>query len=602
MVAGFLLSAMGNNLIAGFVAGAGLWLLILDFIYLAVKGVGLLPLFHKIDKPSLLLIVAAVAASNVILLMVIGRNQTIYYWDYVGNWLRTLISTEEWFSSPLDSFAHMYQSINHDEYNYSITFLLSAPMKLLGSSFYTFCVAILNLLLVPAAFVLAGAAEKARMAVKGGCSPRWFALFFAVILLHPVAIRPVVLGYLNASGFLGLALVYLLMLDGFFFSFSVRKSLLLAGAVLLTLFGQRAFAYGIAGFAASCIVVFLYTCIAERLPKQKLLAFVKNMLLAGGTSLAVLLLFFREFVQRGLFNNFSFAYSAYQHASTLGNFVFMFKTFGIIPTGLCMVGVVLGIVDKKARLQTLFLSCALLVESGLFFQVQSLDVHHYYIVLPALLLLCLQGIYMAAGYVGRVWVPVVCGALFAFNTMQNCLFPVLNLPSLPGFSQASIAPMVRKDLMVISALVSDLNAHFPESPVYVAASGTTLNNDILIRSAMPENYNILPQVQQTSHVDLRDGFPEHFFEAEAVVITDPAEGHLPDDHLVTYTIVELFLDGAFDEHFVHIGSYPLDNGVTALVYRRTSPLDDDDHQLLASRFDEYYPEYPELFSDRILRK
>lgn len=54
------------------------------------------------------------------------------------------------------------------------------------------------------------------------------------------------------------------------------------------------------------------------------------------------------------------------------------------------------------------------------------------------------------------------------------------------------------------------------------------------------------------------------------------------------------------EHFRQIKSYSLDNGVTAYLYERTAPYEEEDILYIREMFDQYYEDFPEIFHDRIV--
>lgn len=85
-----------------------------------------------------------------------------------------------------------------------------------------------------------------------------------------------------------------------------------------------------------------------------------------------------------------------------------------------------------------------------------------------------------------------------------------------------------------------------------------------------------------------------------IVVADPIQLHLlPEDQCVVSVLTEYMLDGTSAEIYDRIDEkYYLDNGVVAMIYIRKEPFRLNHVEELQSRFDSYYPDYPELFSDR----
>ena len=110
----------------------------------------------------------------------------------------------------------------------------------------------------------------------------------------------------------------------------------------------------------------------------------------------------------------------------------------------------------------------------------------------------------------------------------------------------------------------------------------------------------------TADVDLRDGFPLKFFDADIVLVAEPVQTHLlPKDQAVIVKPAELMLSPSpISKHFKQIKTYtfhPESDGVSSVtfkVYEKISPFAEADIDFMERIFAELYPGQDELFKNR----
>ena len=155
----------------------------------------------------------------------------------------------------------------------------------------------------------------------------------------------------------------------------------------------------------------------------------------------------------------------------------------------------------------------------------------------------------------------------------------------------------------LEALAEYLNGETlnTDQRIYVAASGPVLNCDILRKLYAPDTMNGVPNMYNTSDVDLRDGFPAVLLEADYVVATQPVQLHLNSGQEVVSYPAELIQDGSsyMGRHFEEIQRFELDGGVIAKVYVRTSAWEPGDLEQMRDHFNALYPGCEEMFGGRI---
>ena len=120
---------------------------------------------------------------------------------------------------------------------------------------------------------------------------------------------------------------------------------------------------------------------------------------------------------------------------------------------------------------------------------------------------------------------------------------------------------------------------------------------------IPENHDALPNLFGTNDIDLRDGFPIKFFDADYVIVTEPIQTHLlPKDQAIIVKPAEWFKTfTTISRHFKFIKKYSFNadgTPVTFKVYEKISSFEKADIDFAKKIFVELYPNHDELFKNR----
>lgn len=539
----------------------------------------------------------------------ISRERFVYYWDYGGYWTLSITTVRSMFRDPISTLRTLLDSINHDDYNIFLPVLISLPMKLLGSKFASYVLIVTALFVCPAVFCIALGARRYATANGAGTAPLW--LYVTATALLPAILAPVLEGFTDVAGLLTLSLLMVLAFQFDWGKYDLRRCLLIALFLVLTLIQRRYFAFAVVGYILGLCVHFLTNLFfAERSERKGLLrGFFLSMLTIGGVSLSVMLLFFRTFLLRAITNDFAQAYSAYSLGSTMDKIVATAQAIGGIALLLGAVGAVMSLVGTRLRSpDTYMLLVNCIVPALLFFRIQSMGPQHYYIILCPITMLVVAGCGHIAARVPAKAPQAAVSAALILPLALNCFAPASWVSS--QFGQAAFgsqrfrAPRIRGDIDVLQQIDTDLRQLVgdSESKVYVAASSAILNDDILRKLNYPDSLYQPSYLYVSSHVDLRDGFPLAFFFSDYVLVADPPQTHL--DPASQQTVVQLaneFLEGRpTSTHFEKLNSYTLDGGVTATVYHKLSSFTYEDVEYWIALFDEIYPNEPGLFRDRLM--
>ena len=240
----------------------------------------------------------------------------------------------------------------------------------------------------------------------------------------------------------------------------------------------------------------------------------------------------------------------------------------------------------------------------MFLRIQLPSIQHYYNFEVQVALLCIIGL----GYIiGRVkYKKAAVGVMMVLLLVYfaHGLIPCFNLGD-RGRYYASVGyvPPHRDDVDEIRALVSDLQDLTQDGKTaYSLLSSVFINEDTLCNVDLPYSLNACPMLYPTYHADLEWGFPTPFFHADYLLVADPAQTHLyHDGQRVVWYLNDLVLDpdSVLADNYRRISEYKLDNDITVYIYEKTADLTEDDYQLIYDSFNGWYPDYPELFGDRI---
>ena len=548
---------------------------------------------------SLLCIVAVGAC----IVFVIQGEHFINYWDFGAYWYKTLGVIDGLQQQPKQALIDVYHTINTDEYNDLLSFVLSVPLTAAGKSYESFIYLNYVLFYCPVTVLLVMAVRLLRHQLNASQVP----LVVDVLLIHTssLLLMPLLDGYADIATLVPISCLYIVVLSDDATRFSLPRFLSFFLSLILIVATRRYFAYWVVGFAVGLFA--LVICNIVRANKDERLPLVahyfKQYFLSAALTLVVLLTLFSSFVQMFIHNDYGVAYSAYSGSNSLAYHVTKVAgNLGLCVILLSVVGMVSLVLAGGLGI-SLLLAVSCVVSLLLFWNTQELGEQHLMVLSSQISLLVPFGVGWLkeriprnAGYAATLGLSLA----IALGSMLHLTVVELRNPVLDFvFGDQVHIGHNRNDLESIYRLADS----FAEGDkVYVVASSDKFNADILrksfVKRDLPCDYEILTD----ANVDLRDGFPEQFFDATKVVVCDPAQVHLrADGQRVVTELFDFVKDpGApTSRHYRFKESYPLDYGISADVYEVVSLYDASDYAYVRNTFDKYYPDHKQLFADRI---
>lgn len=530
--------------------------------------------------------------------------QTIYIWDSLEVWQPTLEVRNLISNDPLSAIKDIYHSINYNDYNKFVPLLLSIPFKLTGKEFYNFVISGWIILGIPATLNLAIAIFATENNIRE--YNLRFPYIYAMILLIGTYTIPLLIGYMNISIIATGSAIWLLFMQMDLNKIEIEKILYLSLLAIASVIQSRTAAYMVVGAFLGFFVQAIYRGYIEKRFNIYLKHILYSYAIIGVAASIFLLVFFHHFFIHALTYDIKIAYSAYAMGTDyLTRIIHPFKQLGLFVVLLLIPNVIIYKRCKQYRDKLIYLTVWLFSSVFLISRIQLMGINHIYIIL----------------------IPVAGLIAFGFNFFYKnkyiILFTtgVLLLGFIQSFTQIidkdlsrTYTPPCRYDINTIGMITNDLNqlTYDNKDKIYILASSGSYNQNTFNKYYFPDKIYSIPNALRTNDVDLRDGFPVQFFDAKYILVLVPIQTHLmpKDQSVVTELSKELLNDTSFSKHYKVIKNYELyrdkinnknmkANKVTAYLYKKITPLTLDDIEYIQQKFDNLYPNQPELFKNRI---
>ncbi|MBR6014179.1 MAG: hypothetical protein IK062_10455 [Selenomonadaceae bacterium] len=559
--------------------------------------------FAKILKEEFLKIFFVSAVSIIFLIFIVNSQQTIYMFDSLETWEPMIYCEEITFSDSLQALKNLRGSINHADYNNFIPMLITLPAHVFGKSFLCYTLYIWIMFGLPAVFLLSAW-------LKNFLESRGFkvfscAEFMAVQMLCTVFITPVIIGYANISILLTGSIIFMMLMNLKKSELQTERLFFIGVLSVFSVFQARTAAYMIVGCFCGYTVYIIFTSYLEKNLREIFLMLMKKFFVIGFSAVIISAPLFYPFIEKSVTYDIGSAYSAYAMGQDFLNRIFIhFLGFGVVACAIFFSAVFCGLKNKNLLPSILWLIVWHITAVILFCKVQLMGWQHYYIMIIPFSII--TAAFSAIIFYKKKSLGAVVIFILTFNFVQTYtnIFPEEYF----GIFSAPYKMPERKDIDDVKKLVGDLNrlTENTDKKIFLIASSDEYNSCILNKVFLPENHEALPSLMETYDVDLRDGFPIHFFDADFIVAVDPIQIHLlPESQSIIVKPAELILNPSpISRHFKKIEEYKFFSGVEKnpeviiKVYEKISDYEKSDVEFVEKIFDELYPNKPELFKNR----
>ncbi len=539
-----------------------------------------------------------------------SHNSGIYAWDSGGYWVWSYKHTDQLFSAPNDAMQNLQDSIINTDYNMLLPTIISLPMKIFGNTFIRYACINYALFFVPTMFILLCLFMKLTEKDKNKNRNFWVGILSLASLSVPLI--SILQGYIDVAVMIPIALVFALTL-----SFEPTKTVrgqigkgLMIGLLLTIMFLFRRYtAFFVVGYAITIAAYCIYMLIIKRKAHQRFKLLIKNLLLNALCviipPLVLLFGFFSGLIFRIMGENYAELYSAYND-TFINKIMQVILHFGIIILLFALFGAIISFVKKKEAKISFFCIFSFVVVALLFFRVQSMNGHHIYTITPQVYILLFLGLAFIFSIKKRTILKFLCAFILIVGSISCLSSRVFKLtkPAAALFQLHYDNFLHRDDIDTIHEIRDYLNSlDIKDKIIYVLSSSVVFNSDTLMVMERPLKDNAVVGLVKSHDVDLRDGFPNIFFDANVIVTTTPVGTHLLEgsQEIITYLAGEIQdPDSYLGRHYTKDEKeFPISEGYTVQIYHRTSDLTAEDYDTILNYYDNLYPNQQTIFKDRI---
>jgi len=529
-------------------------------------------------KDQFLLSFLMMLSINLLFFLYFSMEDTIYFWDYAGFWTKTMD-----YLSILDlqgtraAISTLYQSMLYSEHSYLLCLFLTLPMKLFGKSFFVYTLSVLNLFVIPfmlnMLILMTALFEKYQMKIRVGKIGIVLVLFFPI---YAVLLK----GYADAAGLL--FIVFLLIIEFLAYDDSWIFNALCTVNCFILIFLRRWYLFWVVAYFASKIIVSLFSKDIHVIKKT-----ILRVLNIGVPLFLIFLLFFRPYLVALFNNDLATAYSAYKIDGFMNELIHNIHFYGLIIWVIALLGAIKGFVMMKR--ESLFMISILVITVFLFTRIQSMDEHHFHLLNTSVLFfvaIALHWDFKLSSLLIPLLVINLLHCLSFWN--ESKIHQIGNIL----FSHVSKVPEVLQEKQELISLAETIDQLCENgSYAYFSSSSLKFNADVLRNALLPEKRNAVPNLVNTSDVDLRDGFPRAFESIDYLITADPVQYHMmnPKDQSINALINNAVQNiDVVSKHYQLIESRWIGE-VNIKIYKKSSNLDKDAKQYFVSEVLELYP-------------
>lgn len=545
--------------------------------------------FRKIKWTWQLIFILVFLLPGFLLMGLLSRERFVYSWDYANYWVKALHFSELFFQSPLESLRLVYSSINYDEYSYLPNLMLAPVNRLLGLGFPQYVLSIYLVYLIPLSILISSLGIKVLPPMNnyiGAILPAACILFTPLI----VAMR------FGMPDMIGLVVVFWVLNVLVSTDFLIKRDYQSAAAIglMLTiiLFTRRWYIFWTIAYFPTLLFLNSVQAFIQR-NQTILLNTLINLAISGTVIASIVLGFFYPYFEMAALKDYRDLYTAYRSPNPL-QFLVVGVFYGLLVLLFAVAGARALMRQPSSRKLMWFLLISTVIIVVLFTRINSFGGHHhYYLLTPLVVTSFLFGTLSLK--VKRKKLVLLAGAVtLVLNFVAVFIYPIYPNPYL--LSGVDARPQVRNDFDTVQGMSDDL-AELQERGeyVYILASSQLFNEQVVRNAHLPtrDRHRAL---LQTFDVDKRDGFPNHFFLANYVVVTDPTQTHLRErDQQVVAYLNEQVLNGILKDRYETVHTYRLQEGITAYLKRKVYAPSAEELAEIKSYFFSLYPNHPSLY-------
>lgn len=482
---------------------------------------------------------AAVAAfTGMFVMFFMGMEETIKQYDATVYWIKSIQISEQMYTDLSGGIMNIKETLSA-EYG-DLPVLLFAPLiRYFGKNNLAFCSLSYIIYGMPAISLIV--LYLVRVIKKCGFHDQNRNILIYAAFFCPAMLLPVLSGYLDIIGVVWIGMMLNLSLDWDFGRLTVWKDLVFVALSVTLLFSRRWYAFYIVGFYISFAVEeVIKQFFARNIQWKRFMYLFLNLMLVAGISGMIILILNKEVFLVFFGSNYKNAYAAYKTCPTYMDFVKAIRNMGGIYFGFAVIGMISLCAKKETRKYLIKIGIPPVTAGILFGTVQSMGMHHRYLILPHFVIFEGIGIGVVFSFLRKIrWMHVLLTGVLLTN-MLVCFSPILTS------IDTRLIPDIRKypDKMENAAVIKEASHYLSElqGTVYICGEGNDVSSELFNRCLLPDIETALPNMIPSSIVDNRDGFPSQAFLADYIVVRNPYETGFADIQQISFQIWKMLLN------------------------------------------------------------
>lgn len=573
---------------------------------------------YNIKKCNLILLVFLIFVFFIFTYSLYTRK-TFYFWDY-ANYYKIQNNTSRYINNCTDIFSivkYIIYSIHNDNYNNFLCVILECLVEILpntGVESYIFIYMLIGIL--PVIYVIYLFVLKLFSLLNVKRPYISLILCLAGVCSCPLFYNSAIRGQPDVIGIIFIFIIFGLLIDYSFEKIDIGKLACLFISTLYLIIVRRWYMFLVIGFYASYFIMLMIKVI---LLKDKGLRknIIKNVFIFGLISLVLICIMLLPLLVKIMKYSYATNYAFYNKGGLVYEIKHQKTFLGWFYTWLVILGIVIGLVNRKTRNITAMMFMSLCFTTILFTRIQNMATHHSYLLLVeyfVIIFVLIINIMEFSFTTQRLRLfnkfdIIYCSKYLIFGVLFVLFSSTITL-SIQGnckskvFSSISLKPVHRTDYWDILKVYNFIQDNVNDGEVaYIIASSGIINAEIFRNAKLPAVTNKITSGCAPSGTGK---FDVNFFEAKYIITCDPFEDLVRDEDSITKKLSQI-LDEMIELNRVElVESFETKTGHNFYIYERVGGFNIEDvylaQEYLADEMKNYPSSYAEVFDNYIQKK
>ncbi len=571
-----------------------------DSAILAKKCIGSSVKDMQIFTPRMISIISVLfIVGGVFVLSFLLNDQEIKQYDSTVYWIKVINSGKCLNSSPLEFLKQVRSSLAGEYTNLAALPLIPICMAMemsfcgLGVSVYVMYYVPMCLLaaLYVARIVNCYSPEKTRVA---------FIVTVASAVLMVPMVYPLLCGYVDVSGLVIALMLMHLSRNKKLWNIGIADGACYVLLSTLLVFTRRWYSFFVVSFYFSIGVEWVLDQIRSgRIDWKSFAQLISRLVGIAAMCVALMLLLSTDSLKMFFRNDYTFAYSAYKERPWYMDLRQIAQVAGGWYSFIAVLGLGNMLLKPETRQNCLEMCVIVGIAFALFEQIQSMGIHHRYLVLVFILIWYSIGmtelITIRGAWLGAALLFLSAGILTA-NFAQSFLVENHEMIESPLFSNIHYQPKDPEAYWVVHEISDDLmELTEGKRTFYVCSDSELMTSELISRSRLPEVVDAFPNMVENSIIDMRDGFPSQMFFADYIVTAKSHQENIVNkQQIIQMPIQILETCPEFAQVYEVVQTYQDDNQ-TVKIYEKKKNISAEHVLILSRKLQKAYPAYEYIY-------